>query len=153
MPKRLVVILFTLILLLSCNLFTPELEVNYRMIAQTWTHWADNDDDGYYSVKSFSFYIKSEPDSLLRTIYYKLYYKQSGTSTYSLYYRSENDTMTGSYISPELYIGYPNTELDSGFYDFELKIFELGNLNPKIIYGPDHLHNMDSIKFETSVED
>lgn len=112
------------LVLTSCDLITePEDEYEFTVFDAWWSDEVDQDGDDYYQSARLNFDI--DVDTGTHMIRVKIYYRETGTSTYTLYYTTTPFEIT-EYESDDAYwvaMGDPNPELDRGAYDFLVRVY------------------------------
>jgi len=99
----------------------------YTIHSASMSDVEDNDGDGYSSYRKLNMDV--DVSSGTHTMYAKVYYKLESSSSYSLYFTSNNFEITDN-ASGDAYwisIGSPNPELSHGSYDFKIEIFKSDN--------------------------
>ena len=131
----------------------PADNLEYSVFETWWDTDVDSDNDGYYQYKELNFDVDVSSGTELVTV--KVYYRVSGTTTYSLYTTTPEFEITDySYEDAKwVAIGAPNTELAHGTYDFMIKVFRGTSTTVKAEYGPDDDSTLGQVGIESSAED
>ena len=144
------------VVLSSCDLFGPSTSgVIYSISGITWKNQVDDDGDDYTCFRELELTVTSNIDSSSYSIIYaELYYRESGTTSYSLYHKTDDITLAANRGENIIfYVGLPKTELSNGNYDFKIELYEKGKSNVVTLKSPDNESDFASEKFETSIED
>lgn len=131
----------------------PADNLDYSVFETWWDMSVDLDDDGYYQYKELNFDVDVSSGTEMVTV--KVYYRRSGTTSYSLYTTTPQFEITDfSYEDANwVAIGAPNAELAHGTYDFLIKVFRGTSTAVKAEYGPDDDASLSQVGIETSSED
>jgi len=101
--------------------------VSYNIYSANMSDVEDNDGDGYSRYRKLNYDV--DASSGTHTLYSKVYYKSESSSSYSLYFTSNNFDITDN-ASDDAYwiaLGSPNPELSHGSYDFKIEIYDASN--------------------------
>lgn len=118
-----------------------------------WYDTLDNNLNGYWKSGKCAFDADVD-DGQTYTVYARLLYRLSASSTWTTYLTSSTFTITGSAIDDAYFItvGQPNTELTRGIYDFRIEIYSSAGtlLATEDMLGDGDLDNQ---WFETTAQD
>jgi len=101
--------------------------VSFTIYSANMSDVEDNDGDGYSRYRKLNYDV--DASSGTHTLYSKVYYKSESSSSYSLYFTSNNFDITDN-ASDDAYwiaLGSPNPELSHGSYDFKIEIYDASN--------------------------
>lgn len=112
-----------------------------------WYNEVDEDDDDYTASRSLEIDIDITSYHSSANVYYKLYYKTSASSNYSLMYTSSSITLTGE--STDDAVLRPISNLAYNSYDFKIEVYDTDN-NLLCTYTDADSPYLDNQKFESS---
>ncbi|MCB0279100.1 MAG: choice-of-anchor H family protein [Calditrichaeota bacterium] len=105
----------------SCDTISGKDGPKFTIKVLEMTNGTDNDNDGYYSSLRLYFDVDVD-ESGEKEIYVKIYYRMTGTETYTLFFTSVTYFIDGSVSDDEQYIildGFSHAE-----YDFKVEVFQ-----------------------------
>jgi hypothetical protein len=116
-----------------------------------WSNRVDNDGDGYARSARLNWDPDVAGGSGSLTVYEKIYWKYSSSSTWTYFYTTGNHTITGTSTSDAQYI-----DINSGshnLYDWRIDIYQSGLSSPDYTRDPSNDSDLNDVKMETASED
>jgi len=98
---------------------------NYSFKKVWWSDVIDGNQDGYAQFKRLNFNINIA-EQVTRKIQARVYYKLKSSSSFTFYGVTQETEVIGNNTDNNLFysIGSPNKELNRGYYDFSVEIYE-----------------------------
>ncbi len=115
----------------SCNPTVIEEDYNYSFKKVWWSDVIDGNQDGYAQFKRLNFNINLS-EQVTRKIQARIYYKLKSSSSFTFYGVTQETEVLGNNTDNNLFysIGAPNKELNRGYYDFSIEVFEINSSRP-----------------------
>jgi hypothetical protein len=112
----------------SCNPTVIEEDYNYSFKKVWWSDVIDGNQDGYARFKRLNFNINLL-EQVTRKIQARIYYKLKSSSNFTFYGVTQETEVLGNNTDNNLFysIGAPNKELNRGYYDFSIEVFEINS--------------------------
>ncbi len=112
----------------SCNPTVIEEDYNYSFKKVWWSDVIDGNQDGYAQFKRLNFNINLS-EQVTRKIQARIYYKLKSSSSFTFYGVTQETEVLGNNTDNNLFysIGAPNKELNRGYYDFSIEVFEINS--------------------------
>lgn len=128
MLKRILILILLYIIAVSCNPTVTEEIYSYSFKKVWWSDVIDGNQDGYAQFKRLNFNINIA-EQVTRKIQARVYYKLKNSSSFTFYGVTQETEVIGNNTDNNLFysIGAPNKELNRGYYDFSVEIFEANN--------------------------
>jgi|GEM_PF-2204094 len=129
--------------------FEPQTVTTYSVFDAAWYDAIDNDSDGYTSFRKLAFDV--DVVSGTKSVFAKIYSKLSTETNYSLYMTTTSFTITDDNTDDAVWVavGSPNADLDYGYYDFKIEIYETGGTIIVASRSADNDSDLENQKFET----
>jgi len=116
-----------------------------------WSNTVDNDSDGYVQFARLNWDPDVSGGSGSITVYEKIYFKTSTSSTWTLLATTSNHVITDTLSSDSQYVGISGG--NHALWDWRIKIYRSGQSLPDDDYGPTDDTDLNDYKMETVDED
>jgi len=97
----------------------------HNVSTTTWTNSIDNNYNGYYQSRTLNLTTKNNGTSAA-TVYAKIYYKLSTSSTYTLYGQTASFNVSANSMSETQLFNISNLSA-LGYYDFKIELYNSSN--------------------------
>jgi TATA-box binding protein (TBP) (component of TFIID and TFIIIB) len=132
---------------------SEDVSETYTVYSAWWSDAVDSDGDGYTSYRRINFDIDVSTGT--QSVYARIYYKLSTSTTYSLYYTTSTFSITGSNSSDaySVAVGSPNSELANGTYDFRIEVYKSGSSTLQASWSATDDADLNDENFERASEE
>ena len=153
--KNIFILLSTLlfvVFLFSCDTVEEETNYTYAIDSVWWSDVIDGNGDGYPKFERLNFNVHLK-ENATQKIMARVYYKLKEASDFSFYAFSDDKQILGESVDNSIFVsigGLPNKELQRGYYDFTIELYQANQSDVKAEPDSTQLVTLSNRPFELS---